>query len=74
MLKEDYRRVKKAADETLCKRKRNKGKGFEDISDRDVRQFKTTIVNNLSLTNGKLFTMAGITNIKRDKRIIKQIN
>ena len=36
MLKRDHRTVKKAADNILYKRKRNKGKGFKDISDRDV--------------------------------------
>ena len=63
--------MKKAADETLYKQKRNKGKGFEDISDRDVRQFKTTIVNNLPLTNGKLFIrwqeLRTLNEIKREK-------
>ena len=36
MLKRDYRTVMKAADEILYNQKQNKGKGFKDISDRDV--------------------------------------
>ena len=35
MLKSDHQTVNKAADKI---RKRNKSKGFEDISDRDVRR------------------------------------
>ena len=42
--------MKKAADKILYKRKRNEGKGFKDISDRDVRPLKTTIVDNPLLT------------------------
>ena len=45
VLKRDHRTVKKAADNILYKRKRKKKKEFKDISDRDVRQFKTTMVN-----------------------------
>ena len=75
MLKRDHRTVKKAADNILYKRKRNKGKGFKDISDRDVRQLKRTMVNHPLLTSGQLLSMAGIDNIKRDKRcrILKQM-
>ena len=39
-LKRDHRTVKKPADKILYKQKRNKGKGFKDISDRSLRQLK----------------------------------
>lgn len=37
--------LKKAADKIIPKRKRNKRKSFKDISDRNVRQLKTIMVN-----------------------------
>ena len=55
---------------------RNKGKEFKNISDRDVSQFKTTIVNSPLLKSVEVFPTAGIANIKRDKRcgILKQMS
>ena len=77
MVKRDHRTVKKASDNILYKRKRNKGKEFKDISDRDLRQLKRTMVNHPLLTSDEAFAMAcaGIANIKRDKRctILKQM-
>ena len=75
MLKIDPRTVKKAADKILHKRKRNKREGFMDISDQDVRQLKTTMVNNPLLMSGEVFTMPEIASIKQCEgcRILKQI-
>ena len=75
MVKRDHGTVKKASDNILYERKRNKGKEFKDISDRDLRQLKRTMVNHPLLTSDEAFAMAGITNIKRDKRcrILKQM-
>ncbi|CAB4029373.1 Hypothetical predicted protein [Paramuricea clavata] len=75
MLKRDHRTIKKAADNILYKRKRNKGKGLKDISKRDLRQLKRTMVNHPLLTSGEIFAKAGIANFKRDKRcrILKQM-
>ena len=67
MLKRDYRTVKKAAMiRFLTNKNETKGKNLKNISDRDVRQLSTTIINNPLLTNGEVFTIAGIANIKRD--------
>ena len=75
MLKRDYRRVKKAADKILKKRKQSQGKGFKDFCDRDVQQLKTAIASNPLLTNRKVYPMAGIANNERDTRcrILKQV-
>ena len=58
MIKRDHRTVKKASNNILWKRKRNKGKGFKDISDRDLRQLKRTMVNHPLLTSDEVFAMA----------------
>ena len=77
MLKRDYLTVKKAADNknSLQTKTKLRERIFKNVSDRDIRQLRTTIVNQPLLTNWEVFTMVGIASIKRDKRckILKQI-
>ena len=64
----DHRTIKKMVENINQTRKTRSGKGFKDTSPRDLRRLKQIVHKNPLRSSRQIFEMAGIDNVKRDKR------
>ena len=60
--------LKKTVQEISQQRKRSVGKGFKDLSARDLRKLRLIMGQNPLHTSQEIFEMAGLPDVKRDKR------
>jgi hypothetical protein len=60
--------VKNAVKNVTKKRIRSKGKGFQNVNDRDERKLKQVMVKNPLMSSSDVFEEAGMAGVKRDKR------
>lgn len=68
VLGRDHRTIKRVVKDVSKSRVRTKGKGFKNVTQRDLRKLKQTLVKNPLLTSKEIFHQAGMEEVRRDKR------